>query len=185
MVRVLLPDGSARDLPDGADAAALAASIGRRLARDAVIATSDGAEVDLTAPLADGATVEIVTAGSERGLHTLRHSTAHVLAQAVLGLYPGATFAIGPPVADGFYYDFELPGGATFSDEDLERIEARMREIIAADQPFVRREIGAAEALEVFADHPYKREIIERVSAAGDDAEATPIWPARPAATAA
>ena len=172
MVRVLLPDGSARDLPDGADAAALAASIGRRLARDAVIATSDGAEVDLSAPLADGATVAIVTADSERGLHTLRHSTAHVLAQAVLGLYPGATFAIGPPVADGFYYDFELPGGATFSDEDLVRIEARMREIIAADQPFVRREIDAAEALEVFADHPYKREIIERVSAAGADAEA-------------
>ncbi len=175
MVRVLLPDGSARDLPAGADAAALAASIGRRLARDAVIATSDGAEVDLSAPLADGATVEIVTAGSERGLHTLRHSTAHVLAQAVLGLYPGATFAIGPPVADGFYYDFELPGGATFSDEDLARIEARMREIIAADQPFVRREVAAAEALEVFADHPYKREIIERVSAAAEadpDAEA-------------
>ena len=165
MVRVLLPDGSARNLPDGADAAALAASIGRRLARDAVIATSDGAEVDLSAPLADGATVEIVTAASERGLHTLRHSTAHVLAQAVLGLYPGATFAIGPPVADGFYYDFELPGGATFSDEDLARIEARMREIIAADQPFVRREVDAADALEVFADHPYKREIIERVSA--------------------
>ena len=170
MVRVRLPDGSARDLPDGATAADLAASIGRRLARDAVIATLDGVEVDLSAPLGDGTTVEIVTAGSERGLHTLRHSTAHVLAQAVLGLYPGATFAIGPPVTDGFYYDFELPGGATFSDADLERIEARMREIIAADQPFVRREVDAADALEVFAEHPYKREIIERVSAGtGDD----------------
>ena len=134
MVRVLLPDGSARDLPDGATAADLAASIGRRLARDAVIASVDGTEVDLSAPLVDGATTEIVTAGSERGLHTLRHSTAHVLAQAVLGLYPGATFAIGPPVADGFYYDFELPDGATFSDADLERITERMREIIAADQ---------------------------------------------------
>ncbi|MCY3560295.1 MAG: threonine--tRNA ligase, partial [bacterium] len=172
MVRVLLPDGSARDLPDGADAADLAASIGRRLARDAVIATADGTEVDLSAPLADGATVEIVTAASERGLHTLRHSTAHVLAQAVLGLYPGATFAIGPPVTDGFYYDFELPDAATFSDADLERIEARMRDIIAADQTFVRREIDAAEALEVFAGHPYKQEIIERVSAAGEAPEA-------------
>ncbi len=169
MVRVLLPDGSARELPDGATAATLAASIGRRLARDAVIAVSDGAEVDLAVPLTDGAGVEIVTAASERGLHTLRHSTAHVLAQAVLGLYPGATFAIGPPVADGFYYDFELPGGATFNDADLERIAERMREIIAADQPFVRREIDATEALEVFAEHPYKREIIERVSGAGDE----------------
>ncbi|MDE0653008.1 MAG: threonine--tRNA ligase [bacterium] len=173
MVRVRLPDGSARDLPDGATAADLAASIGRRLARDAVIASVDGAEVDLSAPLVDGATTEIVTAGSDRGLHTLRHSTAHVLAQAVLGLYPGATFAIGPPVTDGFYYDFELPGGATFSDADLERIEARMREIIAADQPFVRREIEAGDALEVFAGHPYKQEIIERVSAGtGDGPEA-------------
>ncbi|MCE2524666.1 MAG: threonine--tRNA ligase [Acidimicrobiia bacterium] len=169
MVRVLLPDGSARELADGATAATLAASVGRRLARDAVIAVSDGVEIDLSTPLTDGAGVEIVTAASERGLHTLRHSTAHVLAQAVLGLYPGATFAIGPPVADGFYYDFELPGGATFSDEDLERIAERMREIIAADQPFVRREIDATEALEVFAEHPYKREIIERVSAAGDE----------------
>ena len=168
MVRVLLPDGSARQLPDGATAATLAASIGRRLARDAVIAVADGAEVDLGTPLSEGTSVEIVTAASERGLHTLRHSTAHVLAQAVLGLYPGATFAIGPPVADGFYYDFELPGGATFSDADLERIAARMREIVAADQPFVRREVDAAEALEVFAEHPYKREIIERVSGAGD-----------------
>ena len=169
MVRVLLPDGSARELSYGATAATLAASIGRRLARDAVIAVSDGAEVDLDAPLTDGATVEIVPAASERGLHTLRHSTAHVLAQAVLGLYPGATFAIGPPVADGFYYDFELPGGETFTDADLERIAERMREIIAADQPFVRREINATEALDVFAGHPYKREIIERVSSAGDE----------------
>ena len=147
MLRVLLPDGSARELPDGATAATLAASIGRRLARDAVIALADGVEVDLAVPLADGATVEIVPAASERGLHTLRHSTAHVLAQAVLGLYPGATFAIGPPVADGFYYDFELPGGATFTDADLERIAERMTEVIAADQPFVRREINAGEAL--------------------------------------
>ena len=170
MLRVLLPDGSARQLPDGSTGATLAELIGRRLARDAVIAVVNGAEVDLVAPLPDGADVEIITAASERGLHTLRHSTAHVLAQAVLGLYPGATFAIGPPVADGFYYDFELPGGATFSDADLERITERMREIITADQPFVRREIDVAGALDVFADHPYKREIIERVSDPGDDA---------------
>ena len=178
MVRVRLPDGSARELPDGATAATLAADIGRRLARDAVIARVDGAEMDLTAPLPDGATVEIVTAASERGLHTLRHSTAHVLAQAVLGLYPGATFAIGPPVADGFYYDFELPDGGTFTDADLERIEARMREIVAADQAFVRREVDAATALELFADHAYKREIIEQVTAAADNVAADNADPA-------
>ena len=171
MVRVRLPDGSARELPDGATAASLAAGIGRRLARDAVIACVDGAEMDLDAPLPDGATVEIVTAASERGLHTLRHSTAHVLAQAVLGLYPGATFAIGPPVADGFYYDFELPDGQTFTDADLEHIEARMREIVAADQAFVRREVDPATALDLFAAHAYKREIIEQVTAAPGDVD--------------
>ena len=169
MVRVRLPDGSARELPDGATSATLAADIGRRLARDAVIACVDGAEMDLGAPLPDGATVEIVSAASERGLHTLRHSTAHVLAQAVLGLFPGATFAIGPPVADGFYYDFELPDGRTFTDADLESIDARMREIIAVDQAFVRREVDPATALEIFAAHAYKREIIEQVAAAPVD----------------
>ena len=78
-----------------------------------------------------------LTAESGAGRAVLRHSTAHVLAQAVLRLWPGARYAIGPVIADGFYYDFELPGGAQFSDEDLERIEATMREIIAEDQPFV------------------------------------------------
>ena len=82
-------------------------------------------------------------ADSDRGLFTIRHSTAHVLAQAVLDLFPGATFGIGPPVEDGFYYDFELPErGGTFTPDDLERIDARMREIIAEEQPFVRDEIA-------------------------------------------
>ncbi len=170
-VTVTLPDGSTRTLPAGSTAADLAADIGPRLARDAVIAVVDGREVDLDTPLPDGARVEIVTADSPRGLHTLRHSTAHVLAQAVLDLYPGATHAIGPPIDDGFYYDFELPGGATLSDDDLDRIEARMREIIAADQPFERHEVDAATALELFADHPYKREIIEKVTGGEADRE--------------
>jgi threonyl-tRNA synthetase len=87
-----------------------------------------------------------------------------VLAQAVLDLWPGATYAIGPPIQDGFYYDFELPGGATFSNEDLEAIEARMRRVIDADQAFERHEADADEALELFSGHPYKREIIEQVT---------------------
>src|SRR5690554_2844687 len=127
---ITLPDGSARELPPGSTAADLAASIGPRLAKDAVIAVVDGVERDLTWELADGDEVSIVTPDSDRGLYTIRHSTAHVLAQAVLDLFPGATFAIGPPVQDGFYYDFQLPDGGTFSVEDLDRIEARMREII-------------------------------------------------------
>src|SRR5438046_1289091 len=142
-IAVRLPDGSTRDLEDGATAADLAASIGSRLAKDAVVAVVDGTERDLTTPLHDGAEVAIVTTKDERGLFTIRHSTAHVLAQAVLDLFPGATFGIGPPVQDGFYYDFELPNGEHFREDDLPRIEARMREIIKEEQPFVRDEIAA------------------------------------------
>ena len=172
VISVSLPDGSERELADGSSAADLAAAIGPRLAADAVVAVVDGAEKDLTAPLDDGASVEIVTASSDRGLHTIRHSTAHVLAQAVLDLWPGATFAIGPPIEHGFYYDFELPDGGTFTDADLERIEARMREIIDADQPFRRVEMAAEDALELFAQHPYKRAIIEAVAmGAGADGD--------------
>ncbi len=164
-ISVTLPDGSARQLEVGATGADLAAAIGRRLAADAVAVVVDGEERDLTGPLPDGATVSVVTANSPEGRHVLRHSTAHVLAQAVLQLFPGATFSIGPAIENGFYYDFELPGGVTFSEDDLERIEARMSQIVAADQPFVRQELTAAEALDLFAAHPYKREIIERVDA--------------------
>ena len=168
---VSLPDGSERELPDGATAADLAAAVGPRLAADAVIAVVDGEERDLHRPLPDGARVEIVTAGSPAGLHTIRHSTAHVLAQAVLDLFPGATHAIGPPTENGFFYDFELPGGAGFDEGDLERIEARMREIVAADQPFVRAEIGAAQALELFEGHRFKQEIISSVALGAVEAE--------------
>ena len=162
-ITVLLPDGSERALPQDATAADLAAGIGPRLARAAVAANVDGQQVDLDTPLHDGARVSVVTSDSEAGRHVLRHSTAHVLAQAVLQLWPGARFAIGPPVEDGFYYDFELPGGAHFTEEDLARIEERMGQIVAEDQPFVREEHSIDEGLVLFADQPYKREIIESV----------------------
>ena len=168
-ISIALPDGSTRSLPFGATAGDLAADIGPGLAKAALIATVNDVEVDLSVPLADGQQVSIITADSDAGLTTLRHSTAHVLAQAVLEMYPGATYAVGPPIQDGFYYDFDLPDGATISDDDLEVIENRMREIIAADQPFERREVSAAEGLELFADHPYKREIIETVAMVSAD----------------
>ena len=161
---ITLPDGSTRKLPEGATGADLAADIGPGLAKAALVVTVDGDARDLDRVLPDGSTVSIVTASSDDGLHTIRHSTAHVLAQAVLDLWPGATYAIGPPIQDGFYYDFELPGGATFSNEDLEAIEVRMRLVIDADQAFERHEADAAEALELFSGHPYKREIIEQVT---------------------
>jgi threonyl-tRNA synthetase len=170
-ITVSLPDGSERELADDATALDLAASIGSGLKKAAVAAVVDGQETDLTAPLRDGATVAIITAGTPEGRHVLRHSTAHVMAQAVTRLFPGAKFSIGPAIENGFYYDFELPGGATFSDDDLERIEAEMREIVKANQPFVRSEMTMAEAKELFADQPYKVEIIERVESAESDNE--------------
>jgi len=162
-ITVTLPDGTSRRLPEGATAADLAASIGRGLAKAAIAARVDGAEVDLHRRLPDGSEVAILTTNSDEGRYVLRHSTAHVLAQAVCDLWPGARYAIGPPVQDGFYYDFELPGGAHFSDDDLARIAARMREIVGEDQAFVREELTKEEGLARFADQPYKVEIIEGV----------------------
>ena len=168
---ITLPDGSSRILPEGSTGLDLAAHIGPGLAKAAVIVSVDGEGRDLNRALADGDSVSVVTADSDEGLYTLRHSTAHVLAQAVLDLWPGATHAIGPPIEHGFYYDFELPGGAVFTADDLEAIDARMREIITADQVFERFEAGASEALELFAEHRYKREIIEKVTTGAADVE--------------
>ncbi|MEX0847720.1 MAG: threonine--tRNA ligase [Ilumatobacteraceae bacterium] len=170
-ITISLPDGSQRSYDEGATTADVASSIGSRLAKAAVAARVDGEEWDLGRALPDGARVAIVTADTDEGRHVLRHSTAHVMAQAVIQLFPGAKYSIGPAINDGFYYDFELPGGRTFTEADLDSIDERMRAIVKADQPFTRDELPAAEALRVFADQPYKCEIIERVSsgAADDD----------------
>src|SRR5438132_92953 len=153
-ITIHLPDGSSRSLPAGSTGADLAAAIGSRLAKAAVAVTINDTEADLTMPLPDGATVEIVTRDTPDGRHVLRHSTAHVMAQAVTQLWPGAKYAIGPPIEDGFYYDFDI--GRPFLPEDLEAIEAKMREIIAENQPFVREEVSLPDALELFSDQPYK-----------------------------
>jgi len=171
-VTTTLPDGSTVALDEGATHADLAAAIGPRLAAAAIAAERDGELVDLTAPVADGATVRVLTPETAQGRDVLRHSTAHVLAQAVLRLWPGARYAIGPVIADGFYYDFELPDGAHFSDDDLERIEAVMREIVGEDQPFVREVHSVAVGLELFADQPYKTEIIRAVETGADEVDA-------------
>ncbi len=162
-VNVKLPDGSQREYPRGVTAAEIAASIGKRLAKDALAAKVDGEWVDLDRPIDHDAAVTIVTPATPDGREVLRHSTAHVMAQAVTDLFPGARYAIGPAIEDGFYYDFELPDGRHFTEDDLGRIEARMREIVAADEPFVREEVSRDEGLRLFADQPYKVEIIERV----------------------
>ncbi|MEQ8436994.1 MAG: threonine--tRNA ligase [Ilumatobacter fluminis] len=170
-ITVSLPDGSERELPQGSTALDLAGSIGKRLAKAAVAATVDGAETDLTAPLPDGSVVSIITADTDDGRHVLRHSTSHVMAQAVTRLFPGAKFSIGPAIENGFYYDFELPGGKTFSDDDLASIEAEMRAIIAENQPFERIEMTMDEGADLFADQPYKVDLINRFREQASDAE--------------
>ncbi len=156
MPRIELADGRSTDLPEGEP-------IGSVLPPDAIAARLDGELVDLSfVPVADGA-AEAVLAPEADGLHVLRHSAAHVMAQAVCDLWPGARYAIGPAIEDGFYYDLDLPGA--ISESDLAKVEDRMREIVAADQPFVREELTREQALERFADQPYKREIIESLEA--------------------
>ena len=160
---ITLPDGSRRDYEPGVTPNDVAASIGPGLARAALAALADGEWIDLARPLDHDVRLAIVTPDSDEGREVLRHSTAHVLAQAVTDLFPGARYAIGPAITDGFYYDFELPGGAHFTDDDLARIEARMRAIVKADEPFEREELDRDAALTLFAEQPYKLEIIERV----------------------
>ncbi|MEA2127004.1 MAG: threonyl-tRNA synthetase [Solirubrobacteraceae bacterium] len=162
-MQVTLPDGSQRELSDGATGADLAADIGPGLARAALAVSVDGEVRDLARPLPDGATVAIVTDRSDESLDLIRHDTAHVLAAAVMDLYPGVRISIGPPIENGFYYDFEFPDGVTISEADFPAIEAKMAEHIAADEVFTREDVSAEQALERFRaeGQPYKVELIE------------------------
>ena len=160
-VRITLPDGSERDFQDGVTGFDIASDIGPRLAKAAVAVTVDSAMYDLHREIESDAAVSIVTDSTEAGRHVMRHSAAHIMAQAVLELFPGSTFAIGPAIQDGFYYDFSID--RPFHPEDLERIEAKMDEIVAADQPFERDELSIEDALAAFADHEFKVEIIQGV----------------------
>ena len=155
-ITISLPDGTTRELPEGSTALDLAASISSGLRKAAVAATIAGHETDLTTTLTDGDVVSIITNDTDAGRHVVRHSTAHVLAQAVTALYPGAKFTIGPAIENGFYYDFDLPDGKTFNDDDLAVIEKQMKEIVKQNQPFTRYEHTMAQAKELFADQPYK-----------------------------
>jgi threonyl-tRNA synthetase len=162
-VNVTLPDGSELQLDDGASGADAAAAIGAGLARAALAVRQNGEVRDLARPLKAGAPLEILTPKSDGALDVIRHDAAHVLAAAVTELYPGVKISIGPPISNGFYYDFEFPEGVTVSDADFARIEARMREHIAADEEFVREDVSVDEALERFRaeGQDYKVELIE------------------------
>ncbi len=162
-MQVTLPDGTELDLPDGATGADAAAAIGPGLARAALAVKQDGEVRDLARPLIDGSPLEIITERSPEALDVIRHDAAHVLATAVLSLYPGVKISIGPAIDNGFYYDFEFPDGVSISDGDFAAIEDEMSRHVKADEPFVRDDVPVAEALARFRaeGQHYKVELIE------------------------
>ena len=162
-MNVQLPDGSLREVPESATVADVAASIGRRLAKDAIAGKVNGKVVDVYTRVPEGAKVEIVTPKSEAGIDTIRHSTAHLMAMAVQELFPGTQVTIGPVIENGFFYDF---GAAQpFTDDDLRRIEAKMEEIVKRDLPIRREEWSREEAIKTFGERgeKFKVEIIEAI----------------------
>ena len=158
-MNIALPDGSVKELAAGATVADVAASIGAGLAKAALAGKVDGTLVDLTATVTDGATVEIITAKSPEALHIMRHSCAHIMAEAVQELYPGTQIAFGPATDDGYFYDFELPNN--ISSDDFGAIEKKMAEIVKADEPFAREVVSIDEAKKIFADQRFKLEHID------------------------
>jgi len=161
MPTLTLPEGVHVELPEGEP-------VGAALPKGTIAARVDGELRDLSFVPGADAQVEPIAPHSDEGLHVLRHSTAHVLAQAVCDLYPGARYAIGPAVTDGFYYDFDLP--EPIHAADLAKIDRRMRQIVKRSQRFVREEVSRDEALERLHDQPFKVEIIEGI---GSDADET------------
>jgi threonyl-tRNA synthetase len=162
-ITVTLPDGKPLELPEGASGADAAAAIGPGLAKAALAIRVDGELRDLSAPLPDGVGIGILTDRDPEALDLIRHDAAHVMAEAVQELYPGTKVTIGPAIESGFYYDFEFPPDVKVTDADLEPIEEAMRAHIAAEEEFSRRDVPAAEAIEIFRaqDEGYKVELIE------------------------
>ncbi|MEP7226502.1 MAG: threonine--tRNA ligase [Gemmatimonadales bacterium] len=163
-VRVTLPDGSQREAPAGTTARQVAEGIGPGLARAALAARVNGEIRDLDRPLDSDASLAILTERDPEALELLRHSSAHILATAVRELFPSAGIGFGPPIEDGFYYDFQVE--RPFTPEDLERLEAKMAEVASRDFPFVREVVDRAEARRRFADDPLK---LERIEELGDN----------------
>ncbi|MGE0068373.1 MAG: threonine--tRNA ligase [Solirubrobacterales bacterium] len=161
---VTLPDGKPLELPAGASGADAAAAIGPGLAKAALAIRVDGELRDLSAPLPEaGAEIGILTERDPEALELIRHDAAHVMAEAVMELYPGTKVTIGPPIDNGFYYDFEFPPGTKITEDELPKIEQAMLAHIEADEQFGRRDIPVAEAIELFREQgqDFKVELIE------------------------
>jgi len=163
MVHVTLPDGSVQQVDSGITAVELASQLSSRLGKNAIVARIDGVLRDLSFTLEADCSVEIFTFESEEGQDIYRHSTSHLMAQAVQELFPNAKIAIGPSVNGGFYYDFDVE--SPFTPEDLERIEKKMAEFVKADLPYGRKELRKEEAIRFFRERneDYKVDILERI----------------------
>lgn len=169
MAVIKLPDGSRKDVPDGSTVMQLAESIGKGLARAAIVGRVDGKLVDLSYKLSGEHEVSIVTDRDADGLYVMRHSTAHVLAQALRHLYgKSVQYTIGPVIENGFFYDFELPSG--FSAEDLPKVEQEMQKVIEANLPFSREDVEPAKAKEILhgENQRFKDEIIDELAKVGE-----------------
>ena len=164
MITIKLPDGSEREVPAGTTALEVAQGIGPGLAKAALAAKVDGEVWDLSRPIPETSSLEILTDRQPEALGVLRHSAAHVLATAVRQLFPEANIGFGPAIDDGFYYDFDVE--RPFTPEDLEAIEQRMHEVVREDYVFVREEVDRAGAEGRFQDDPLK---LERLEELGDD----------------
>src|SRR5438105_7081091 len=163
-MKVVLPDNSELELPDGATGRDAARAIGPKLAEPAVLGRANGQVQDVRLPLEDGQQIQIVTSRDRQdpdALYVLRHSAAHLLAEAVRRLYPGTKIAIGPPVENGFYYDFEFP--EPIGEDALEKIEEEIRKELAEGRSWNREEVSAEEAKRYFQeqDEPYKVELVD------------------------
>src|SRR5207248_4385954 len=166
-MKVVLPDNSELELPDGATGLDAASAIGPKLAEQAVLVRVDGRVQDVRLPLADGEKIQFLTTRDKHdpdALAVLRHSSAHLLAEAVTQLYPGVKLAIGPPIENGFYYDFDFP--EPLREEDLEKIQAEIDRELAEGREWVRQEISRDAAKQLFAADPYKVELVD--TAEGD-----------------
>lgn len=157
-IKVSLPDGSVREFPQDASAKDVAGSIGKGLQKSGIAARYNGELVDYTRPLGVDGNIEIITKDDDEALEILRHSAAHIMAQAIKRLHPDVKFGVGPTIENGFYYDTDMD--VQLTEEELPAVEKEMMEIVKANYPFERREVSREEALEIFADDPYKVELI-------------------------
>jgi threonyl-tRNA synthetase len=162
MIKVTLPDGSVREYPKGTTSMQVALSISEGLARNVLSAKVNGEVVDASRPLNSDCTLSLLTWNDAEGKETMWHSSAHLMAEAIESIFPGAKFAIGPPVENGFYYDIDF-GDKTFSTDNLEQVEKKMIELASKKSEYVRKEVSKADAIKYFTDKgdPYKLELID------------------------